>query len=250
MTASDDQTARLWDAITGEQLHLLSLEEAVQSASFSPDGKRVVTRSKGNITVWEAAGGKQVIRIFAEDRAFSYFQEAAFTPTAAASSPAAVNGWCEAWDAQTWRMLSQIPQGGAAWLSPDRSRVLVAGTGWASDVPAQVWDVVNMKPVTPPLPQARGTVRAAFSSDGDRLVATGADGAVRVWEIGTGEVVAGPLRHASAVTSAAFSPDGRLLVTRDSAGLVHVWDLAASMTTPSPLMAAHLGAAAVGGALV
>ena len=222
MTASDDQTARLWDAITGERLQSLSLGESVQSASFSPDGKRVLTRNQGNITVWDAAGGKQVTRIDCGRRLFLLFSTRRLQHRRGPHRRVRRStARCRTWDAQTGRMLSQIPQGGAAWLSPDRSRVLVAaGINWSTDTPAQVWDVVDMKPVTPPLPRARGTVQAAFSSDGDRLVTTGVDGAVRVWQVGTGEVVAGPLPHASAVTSAAFSPDGRLLVTRDSAGLV------------------------------
>src|SRR5207244_360710 len=128
-------------------------------------------------------------------------------------------------EADTGQLLSQIPEGGNAWLSPDRSQVL--SSGW-SGMPAQVLDVMTRQPVTPPLEQARGTVEGTFSPLGDRLVTTGADGMVRVWSIGTGEVVAGPLRHGSAVTSAAFSPDGRLLVTRDSTGLVRVRDLAGS----------------------
>src|SRR5262249_53957131 len=140
------------------------------------------------------------------------------------------------WDADTGRMLPQIPQGDFAWLSPDRSRA-VSG-GWRA--PPQVWDVMTGQPVTPPLGQAR-LVQAAFSLPGDRMALTGADGTVRVSDVEKGEVVAGPLRHDSGITSAAFSPDGRLLVTRDSAGLVRVWDLAGSIAPASPLKPALVG---------
>ena len=41
VTASNDKTARLWDAATGVQLAILSGPEvAVHSAAFSPDGRR------------------------------------------------------------------------------------------------------------------------------------------------------------------------------------------------------------------
>ncbi len=45
LTASDDNTARLWDAASGKELQRLTHEGAVWAASFSPDGRTVVTAS-------------------------------------------------------------------------------------------------------------------------------------------------------------------------------------------------------------
>ena len=46
VTASEDNTARLWDAKTGAALATLSGHTAaVTSAAFSPDGSRIVTAS-------------------------------------------------------------------------------------------------------------------------------------------------------------------------------------------------------------
>ena len=46
VTASQDKTARIWDARTGAQLAVLSGHgDAVQSAAYSPDGTRIVTAS-------------------------------------------------------------------------------------------------------------------------------------------------------------------------------------------------------------
>jgi WD40 repeat protein len=40
-----DKTARIWDT-SGKQLAILQHQEYVTSASFSPDGKRVITTSE------------------------------------------------------------------------------------------------------------------------------------------------------------------------------------------------------------
>ena len=59
-TASQDKTARVWDAETGKPLGApMTHEKGVASASFSPDGKRVVTASSDkSARVWDAETGK------------------------------------------------------------------------------------------------------------------------------------------------------------------------------------------------
>ena len=63
VTASEDKTARIWDAETGQPIGepLKGHENAVQSAAFSPDGKRIVTASEDKTArIWDAATGKPI----------------------------------------------------------------------------------------------------------------------------------------------------------------------------------------------
>lgn len=54
MTASGDNTARIWDVTTGGQLAVLRGHEgAVFSAAFSPDGTRIVTGHNTTIRIWD-----------------------------------------------------------------------------------------------------------------------------------------------------------------------------------------------------
>ncbi len=62
VTASEDHTARIWDARTGLQL-LPPLPQAddVLVAVFSPDGKRVATGCEdGTARIWDAATGQPI----------------------------------------------------------------------------------------------------------------------------------------------------------------------------------------------
>ena len=62
VTASDDQTARVWDAESGEPVgEPMRHRGKVNVASFSPDGRRVVTASDDQTArVWDADSGKPV----------------------------------------------------------------------------------------------------------------------------------------------------------------------------------------------
>src|SRR5579862_6845279 len=63
VTASDDKTAHIWDATTGNEITVLrGHERAVNSAAFSPDGTRIVTASDDKTSrIWETATGKQIM---------------------------------------------------------------------------------------------------------------------------------------------------------------------------------------------
>ena len=70
VTGSADQTAKLWDAASGEELLTLKgHSDSVLSVAFSPDGQRIVTGSRDHtIKVWEAASADQVARWQKQER--------------------------------------------------------------------------------------------------------------------------------------------------------------------------------------
>src|SRR5208337_1870916 len=75
-----DFTARVWDAATGRELTVLKGHEgSVCSASFSPDGTRIVTASLDKTArIWDAATGAEV-QVFKGHRSGSVLS-AAFSP--------------------------------------------------------------------------------------------------------------------------------------------------------------------------
>src|SRR5262249_3462956 len=56
VTASDDKTARIWDAATAKEIAVLrGHADVLRSAVFSPDGSRIVTASADETArVWDA----------------------------------------------------------------------------------------------------------------------------------------------------------------------------------------------------
>ncbi len=64
VTASDDATARVWDAETSEPIALLPHDEAVRDAKFSPDGANIVTGTRSRVSIWDA---NTATRLYASD---------------------------------------------------------------------------------------------------------------------------------------------------------------------------------------
>ena len=61
VTASRDSDARIWDAASGAPLRLLRGHFAIVSdASFSPNGRWVVTAGPSNAALWDAASGARI----------------------------------------------------------------------------------------------------------------------------------------------------------------------------------------------
>src|SRR5262249_60668854 len=79
VTASGDDTARVWDAATGKPVTPpLQHSDKVNCAAFSPNGLRVVTASDDETAcVWDAATGAPVTRLI---RHHGHVVHAAFSP--------------------------------------------------------------------------------------------------------------------------------------------------------------------------
>ena len=93
------------------------------------------------------------------------------------------------------------------------------------------------KPLTGPLEHQDGVLRAAFSSDGTRVV-TISGYTAWVWEAATGKPLT-VLLHKGRVRSAAFSSDGTWVVTASDDHTARVWNAASGEPVTGPL--AHHG---------
>jgi tetratricopeptide (TPR) repeat protein len=79
VTASSDETARVWDAESGQPITPpLKHEDVVSHAGFSPDGRRVVTASRDKTArVWDAESGQPITPPLKHEASVSH---AAFSP--------------------------------------------------------------------------------------------------------------------------------------------------------------------------
>jgi WD40 repeat protein len=142
VSASNDNTARVWDAETGKPL-TPPLEHLNQllSASFSPDGRRVVTASGNAAQVWDAETGKPLTPALKHKNAVF-----------------------------------------SASFAPNGRRVVTA----RNNNTARIWDAETGKPLTPPLEHKSWVISASFATNG-RQVVTVSGKTARVWNVAANE---------------------------------------------------------------
>ena len=240
VTASNDLTARVWDALTGEPVtHPLKHGGEVSSARFSPDGKRVVTASwDGTAQVWNAQTGQPVTGPLKHEKPVRW---AEFSPDGRRVVTASEDHTARVWDAQTGRPLTgPLQQQGSveyAQFSPDGQRIVTASFDpWGSQDPtARVWDAHTGQPLTGPLKHGDGVCCAQFSPDGRRIVTASWDNTARVWDAQTGQPLTEALKHVKRVHWAQFSPDARRIVTASEDNTARVWDALTGRPLTEPL---------------
>src|SRR6266511_3388091 len=207
VTASDDNTARIWNAESGKEIAILQGHEGpVPSAAFSGDGKRVVTASNDNTArIWDAESGKEIVVL-----GHTYpVSSAAFNDDAKRVVTASLDGTARIWNAESGEEIA-ILQGhegpvSSAAFSGDGKRVVTVSL----DGTARIWNAESGSEIAVLKAFAYWVQVAAFSGDGTRVVTGSVTGTVSIWNGETGKAIGDLIRHAGPVNSVAFSGDGK-----------------------------------------
>jgi WD40 repeat protein/serine/threonine protein kinase/TPR repeat protein len=230
ITASDDKTARIWDATTGREiLRLSGHSDRVLFASFSPDNRHIVTASADNTArIWDATSGQQSLVLIGHTRRL---MSATFSPDGRQILTASRDNTARIWDATTGQQLlllnGHMDGVMSAAFSPDGGRIVTASI----DRTARIWNTATGREVAM-LRGHNGFVWCAvFSPDGRQIVTGSEDKTARIWDTATGRQTMLLSGHADLVTGVAFSPDGRNVVTSSDDKTIRVWDVATGQQT-------------------
>ena len=223
VTASFDESARVWESGTGrELLALVGHEASVNSAAFSPDGTRIVTASSDKTArIWDAASGREIAALQGHEDSVN---SAAFSPDGTRIVTASSDKTARIWDAASGREIAAL-QGhedsvNSAAFSPDGTRIVTA----SSDKTARIWDAASGREIAALQGHEDSVNSAAFSPDGTRIVTASSDKTARIWDAALGREIAALRGHEASVNSAAFSPDGTRIVTASSDKTARIWD--------------------------
>ena len=221
-TASDDDTARVWDAHNGRLLFTLAGHTSVvRSAAFSDDGSRIATASDDKTArVWDAGDGRLLATLTGHTDAVN---SAVFSPDGKRILTASNDKTARVWDAGDGHLLFALVrhtnQVNSAVYSYDGRRILTA----SADSTARVWDAEDGHLMATLKGHTDAVNSAVFSGDGSRIATASSDKTARVWDAG-GHPLVTLIGHIDRVNSAAFSPDGKRIATASADNTARVWD--------------------------
>ena len=241
-TASDDGTARLWDALTTLPLGKpMPHGQGVRWAEFSPDGRWVATASDdGTARVWDAATGEPVSPPLTHGkmvRAARFRRQSDWLVTASQ------DGTAQVWDAASGKRIGTTLIHDAevmtAVFSPDGTRVLTAST----DRSLRLWEASSGRLITRSPIEGVFYLSADFNADGSLIVATLEDGVARVMRVEpdnswtrTSECnrqAFHPEAYDTLEVPARFSPDGNFVVQSPGPGWPGSGELRESLSIPT-----------------
>jgi WD40 repeat protein len=224
-TASQDGTAKIWDAVTGKELMTLgevNESNAVNFLAYSPDGTRIVTgHDDGTAKVWDVATGRVILTLSGHK---DFVNSVAYSPDGAYLATTSGDNTVKMWDAVTGKELYGLNDldhsAGDVAFSPDGKLLATAG----GDTTARVWDVATGRELVRFTGHTNAVSKVTFSPDGVWIATVSDDHTARVWAAKTG-VERLLINLPAAGLGVAFSPDGKWLATSGFDGTAIVWDV-------------------------
>ncbi len=244
---SYDNTVRLWDAETGQNLAVMKEHDwEVVSLATSSNGRLAVSASgwtvrysRKIVAVWDLESGRR-LHLFSQTdpekdkETFNgpWITAASFTSDDRRVMAAYTDGIVRTWDLEKNGQQSRVSFEGGGFrqdefansaFAPDKTKLLTSnGAGVL-----ELWEVKTGKRVGA-FRGHRGKVRGlAFSSDGQLILSGGnEDGTVRLWNTAAGKQIQVLDCKGDGLRCVAISPDGRHALTAGHYGVIRFWELA------------------------
>ena len=223
LTASDDSTAKLWNAQSGALLRSFDGHtHSVNSCAFSADGQHILTASSDKTAkLWDAHSGT-LLRSF--DDHTDWVRSCVFSPDVQHVLTASNDRTAKLWDAHSGVLLRSF-DGHAHWVnssafSPDGQHVLTT----SSDHTAKLWDIPSGVLLRSFDGHTSLVFSCAFSLDGQHILTASRDNTAKLWDAHSGALLRSFDGHTDSVRSCVFSPDGQHVLTASNDRTAKLWD--------------------------
>jgi WD40 repeat protein len=224
VSASWDNSVRVWDLIAGQQMTVLNGHTApVTGLSICAMGRHAVSGSRdGTVRTWNLETGEQE---FVFDRHTDWVRAVAISADGTRGASAGLGRRVRVWDleagTEAFALNGHSRRINSLAMTNDGTRIVSA----SSDMTVRVWDVFTGRELYVLEGHTRRVNVVAVSSDGKRAVSGGGDGSVRVWDLTTGKSEAVLSGHEEGIRAIALNADATRAISASTDHTIRAWDL-------------------------
>jgi WD40 repeat protein/energy-coupling factor transporter ATP-binding protein EcfA2 len=223
VSVSRDNTIKLWNVETGEEIRTLKGHDGVQSVNFSPDGKTLVSGSWDNtIKLWNVETGEEIRTLKGHDNSVNSVN---FSPDGKTLVSGSGDKTIKLWNVETGQEIRTLKGHDNSVISVNFSpdgKTLVSGSG---DKTIKLWNVKTGQEIRTLKGHDNSVISVNFSPDGKTLVSGSGDKTIKLWNVETGKEILTLKGHDNAVWSVNFSPDGKTLVSGSLDKTIKLWNV-------------------------
>ncbi|MBI3268739.1 MAG: protein kinase [Planctomycetes bacterium] len=224
LSGSADNTLRLWDLSTCQELRTLrghTLE--VSSIAFSSDGKLALSGSDDHtLRLWDLEHGNQTAQLVGHSERVT---SVAFSPDGHQALSGSTDLTVRLWDLRNLREITSLKGHTdlvtSVAFSPDGLQAL-SGAG---DHTVRLWDLGLREEAKRLEEHSERVVTVAFTKDGRTGLSASWDGRTHLWNLAGDRQVTRLQQQGETVIDFAFSRDGCWALFACSDGGVRLWDL-------------------------
>jgi WD40 repeat protein len=225
LTGSDDQTLKLWDVSTGEEIRSFTGHTSlVSSVTFSPDGRYALSGSwDQTLKLWDVETGKEIKTFIGH---MNLVSSVSFSLDGRSALSGSWDQTLKLWDIEVGKEIRTFTGHSgpvtSVSFSPD-GRTAISGS---YDKTAILWHVETGEELRSFSGHAGYVNTIAFSRDGAYAASAGSDKTLKLWDVKTGKEIRTYKGLSNRITSMSFSPDNRYILSGSSDGILMRWDVA------------------------
>jgi WD40 repeat protein len=223
VSASWDNTLKIWDTETGRELKTLTGHSSlVNAVAITPDGKTAISASwDKTLKIWDTQTGRELKTLTGHS---DWVGAVAIAPDSLTAISASWDKTLKIWDTKTGRELKTLTGHSesvtAVAIAPNGKTAISA----SKDETLKIWNTKTGRELKTLTGHSSGVTAVAIAPDGKRAISGSSDDTLKIWDTETGWELTTLISPTFGVSAVAITPDGKTVISSSSDSTLKIWD--------------------------